>query len=65
MENTKADGKPAVAVTEYVPASEARDRLTELLNRARFSGERFVVTRNGDPLAVISGAQEFDLAPAR
>lgn len=65
MENVRSEGKPVVVVAEYIASSDARDRLAELLNRARFGGERFVVTRNGDPLAVISGAQEFELTPAQ
>jgi len=48
---------------ERIPASEARDRLTELMNRARFAGERFILTRNGDDIAVIVGAQEADRLP--
>lgn len=48
---------------EEVAASEARDRLTELTNRARFAGERFVITRNGEAIAVIIGAQELELLP--
>ncbi len=48
---------------EEVASSEARDRLTELTNRARFAGERFVITRNGEAIAVIIGSQELELLP--
>jgi prevent-host-death family protein len=50
-------------VAERVSATDARDRLTELMNRARFAGERFVITRNDEPLALIIGAQELDRLP--
>jgi prevent-host-death family protein len=65
MQDTETNGKPspdAIRASERVPASDVRDRLTELLNRARFGGERFILTRNGEDIAVIIGAQEFTAA---
>jgi prevent-host-death family protein len=34
-----------------VTFSEVRTQLAEILNRARYTGERFVVTRNGKEIA--------------
>lgn len=50
------------AEVERIPASEARERLTELMNRACFAGERFILTRNGDDVAAIVGASEVNEA---
>lgn len=36
-----------------VTTAEARKRMAELLNRAAYGGERFVVTRHGNPLVAI------------
>ena len=36
-----------------VTTAEARKRMAELLNRAAYGGERFVVTRHGHPLVAI------------
>lgn len=52
MEPTETTRKPNTEA-ERVPASEARDRLTELMNRACYAGERFILTRNGDDVAMI------------
>lgn len=52
----KRNAEDAPAVAETVPIMEARVRLSELVNRAAFGGERIVITRNGKPVAVISGA---------
>lgn len=46
------------AVTERVSAADARDRLAELMNRARFGGERFIITRNGEDVALLVGAPQ-------
>lgn len=56
--NSKGD-TGTLHASERVPASEARDRLTELMNRARFAGERFILTRNGEDVAVLIGSQEL------
>lgn len=45
---------------EQVMASEARDRLTEMMNRARYSGDRFVITQNGQPAVALISAEELD-----
>jgi prevent-host-death family protein len=59
MQESETNGNPVAHASERVPASEARDRLTELMNRAQFKGERFILTRNGEDVAAIIGAQEL------
>jgi prevent-host-death family protein len=51
-------------VAERVSAADARDRLAELMNRARFGGERFIITRNGEDVALLIGAQAAATAAA-
>lgn len=57
MENVSRRGP---AIIERVASSEARERLTELMNRARFAGECFVLTRNGEDIAVIIGSPDYE-----
>lgn len=52
------DADPRKA-TERVTATEARPRLTELLNRAAFQGEEFILTKHGDDIAVVLGVERF------
>ena len=54
------DDTSGKAEIERVPATDARDRLTELMNRARFADEAFVLTRNGEDIALVIGAQNID-----
>jgi prevent-host-death family protein len=44
-----------------VGAYEAKTRFSELINRAK-KGERFLITRNGRPVARIMPVQDFDRA---
>jgi prevent-host-death family protein len=50
----------------YVGSSEARDQLPELLNRAAYRGERYVIERHGKavaavvPLAVLDRLEELE-----
>ncbi|WP_369011159.1 type II toxin-antitoxin system Phd/YefM family antitoxin [Streptosporangium carneum] len=44
---------------EIIPISEAKDRLTELANRAAREHDRFILTRNGRPHAVIVSVAEW------
>ena len=37
-----------------VTAAELARRLSDVLNRVRYRGERFVVERNGEPVAVLA-----------
>ena len=42
-----------------IGVAEARDALSELVNRAAFGGERYVVARRGKPLAALIGIEEY------
>lgn len=55
MKQPATGRKPMV---ERVAAHQARKDLSELMNRARFGGERFVVTRNGDDYVLVIGVQD-------
>ena len=40
-------------MAERILASEARRRLPELMGRARYGGERFILERRGQPMAAV------------
>ena len=46
---------------KQVSTAETRKHMAELLNRAAYGGERFVVTRHGKELAAIVPLAEVDL----
>lgn len=46
---------------QEVTTAEARKQLAELVNRAAYGGERFVVTRHGKELVAIVPLQEASL----
>lgn len=46
-------------MAERIGASEAKAHFSELLARAGFSGERFLVERRGKPLAALVGAEDL------
>jgi prevent-host-death family protein len=43
-----------------VPLSEAKARLSELARRARQQHERIILTRNGEPEAVLLSVDDFE-----
>lgn len=43
-----------------VSATDLRTRTRDIVERARFSGEFFIVQRHGRPMAVLLGMQEFE-----
>lgn len=45
---------------ETIPISEAKDRLTELADRAAREHDHFTLTRNGRPHAVILSVAEWE-----
>lgn len=51
-----ADSGRKADEVERIPMSEARDRLTELMNRAFYKDERFILTKNGEDVAAIVAA---------
>lgn len=44
-----------------ITTAEARKNMSELLNRAAYGKERFVVTRHGNPLVAIVPLEELTL----
>lgn len=46
-------------MAERIGANEAKAHFSELLARAGFSGERFLVERRGKPLAALVGADDL------
>lgn len=46
-------------VAERIGASEAKAHFSELLARAGYSGERFIVERRGRPLAALVGVEDL------
>ena len=46
---------------KQVTTAEARKHMAELLNRAAYAKERFVVTRHGNPLVAIVPLEEVTL----
>jgi prevent-host-death family protein len=55
-----SDGPGGRTMTKTIPLKEARDRFSELVDKADRLSERFVVTKNGAPKAVVMSAQEFE-----
>jgi prevent-host-death family protein len=47
------------AMPVKVSAADARNHFSELLGRARFGRESFVVEKQGKPFAVILGLEEY------
>ena len=44
-----------------IPASEAREKFSDLINRAAYGHERIIVTRRGKPVAAIVPAEDVAL----
>jgi prevent-host-death family protein len=42
-----------------VTAMEVRNRLGDLLSRASYAGEQFIIERRGKPVAVLMGMEEY------
>ncbi len=45
--------------TEIIDATTARARLGDLLARARYSGQRFVIQQRGEQAAVMMGYEDY------
>lgn len=57
----EVDGiKDDAELGEHVPVVDVQRRLSELMNRAAFKGERIVLTRNGRPTAAMIGIDDLD-----
>ncbi len=47
-------------MNKTIPLKEARDRFSEIVDKVDRLSERFVVTKNGMPKAVVMSAKEFE-----
>ena len=47
-------------MTKTLSVKEARARFSSLIEKAGRLSERYVVTKNGTPTAVVMGAEEFE-----
>ena len=45
---------------EYVSITEARDNLSSIVDGVAATGGKYVITRNGKPLAVILAHDEYE-----
>jgi len=45
---------------DAAPLTEARDRLSEIVDQVAVSGDVFTVTKHGRPMAVILGHDEYE-----
>jgi len=43
-----------------IGVAEAKNRFSEILAKAAFAGQRFIVERRGKPMAAIIGIQEYE-----
>jgi prevent-host-death family protein len=46
-------------MAKTVSAMEVRNRLGDLLSRASYTGEQFIIERRGKPVAVLMGIEEY------
>ena len=47
-------------MSKTIPLKEARAKFSSLVDRADRLSERYIVTKNGTPKAVVMGADEFE-----
>jgi prevent-host-death family protein len=47
-------------MTKTLSLKEARDQFSDIVDKAGRLSERFVVTKNGTPRAVVMGADEYE-----
>lgn len=45
---------------DAAPLTEARDRLSEIVDQVALSGEVFTITKHGRPMAVVLGHDEYE-----
>ncbi len=60
METREAEHKTAELEVEEISAEDIRNRFGDLLVRAGFGGERFIVTRHGKPTAAIVSMKDYE-----
>lgn len=52
-------------MAQAVSVVEAKRRISELIGRAAYGGERFLIERRGKPMAAIVSADDLDRLEAR
>ena len=57
---TTTHGTGDITMTKTLSLKEARARFSSLVEKADRLSERYVVTKNGRPTAVVMGAEEFE-----
>ena len=57
---TVAHATGGITMTKTLSLKEARARFSSLVEKADRLSERYVVTKNGTPAAVVMGAEEFE-----
>ncbi len=45
---------------QKIDVSDAREKLSSIMDKVYFSGEKFLILRRGIPMAVISGIMEYE-----
>lgn len=55
-----ADQDGPSKTVEEIGMDTLRDALTDVVGRASFANERFVVTRNGKPIAGLIGVKDLE-----
>ncbi len=53
-------GGDAMADPIEIPASEVRERISDVLSRVAYGRERVIISRNGKPVAALISIDEFD-----
>lgn len=48
----------------YVGSSTAREQLPDILNRAAYAGERFIISRHGKPVAAVVSVDDLECLEA-
>ncbi len=47
-------------IPKKITALQARQKLGELLNRAKLQGERFLIQRDGKPMAIMMSVSDYE-----
>ena len=52
------DGGAAMGQTIEIPASEVRERISDVLSRVAYGGERVIISRNGKAQVAVVGPRD-------
>lgn len=59
MRKANVPPSPACSKPTEISSTELRANVREILERAKYRGERFVVCTHGQPMAVVLGVEEY------